>query len=153
VIEEKITIRDMAEADLPEIMKIELDSFPVPWSEGIFLGQLQRPEITDNRVIIVDGEMCGYIASWFGQGELHILSIAVSPERRRRGYAALLLERSLARGREKGCVKVVLEVRESNVPARGFYEKNGFRIIGRRKGYYRETGEDALILEREIEAG
>lgn len=148
-----LTVRGMTAADIPPLLKIELVSFPVPWSVGMFMIQLGLGDETENLVILSGDRLIGYISSWYGYEELHILSIAVAPEDRGGEAAAMLLDEAVEKSREKGCLKVVLEVRVTNGRAIRFYEKHGFTQVGRRKGYYSDSGEDALILEKEIGKG
>jgi len=78
---------------------------------------------------------------------VHITNIAVRPDRRRRGLARNLLGGILEEARQRHLRQVVLEVRPSNTEARTLYESFGFRVVGRRRGYYYDTGEDALVME------
>ena len=145
-----LTLRGMTAADIPPLLKIERVSFPVPWSAGMFMIQLGLSSETENIVILSGEKVIGYISSWYGYEEMHILSIAVAPEERGGGAAEMLLDEAIRKSREKGCLKVVLEVRVSNCRAIRFYEKHGFTQVGSRKGYYSDSGEDALIFDREI---
>ena len=83
-------------------------------------------------------------------GELEILNLAVEPESRRRGHGRRLLLLALQAGRKMGMQKALLEVREHNVAALGLYRACGFVRAGRRRRYYADTGEDALVLERPL---
>lgn len=148
-----LTIRKMIPADIPPLLEIEVVSFPVPWDAAMFNIQLNLSNYSDNLVSLSGDRITGYISSWYGYEELHILSIAVAVADRGGETAAMLLARAVERGRERGCLKVVLEVRESNARAIRFYEKHGFRQVGRRKGYYPDSGEDALILDLDIGSG
>lgn len=147
-----LTLRGMAASDIPPLLKIERVSFPVPWSAGMFMIQLGLSSETENIVILSGESVIGYISSWYGYEEMHLLSIAVAPEERGTGAAEMLLDEAISKSREKGCLKVVLEVRVSNSRAIRFYEKHGFTQVGRRKGYYSDSGEDALIFDKEIGA-
>ncbi len=147
-----LVIREMVEADIPSLLRIEQVSFPVPWTAGIFLTQLQLADRACNLVALRGGRIVGYVSSWYGYEETHVLSIAVEPEERGGWAASLLLSRAESMAQERGCLKAVLEVRVSNERALGFYEKHGYRVVGRRKRYYADSGEDALILERVIGA-
>ena len=80
-------------------------------------------------------------------GELEILNLAVEPAARRRGCGRRLLLLALQAGRKMGMQKAILEVREGNVPALALYRASGFSETGRRRRYYADTGEDALVLE------
>lgn len=98
-------------------------------------------------VIERSGHILGYAVFYFAGFEAHIMNIAVHPGVRRRGLAREMLSRVLALARRKAVEECFLEVRESNIPARGLYEKLGFEAVGRRKGYYQESGEDALVMK------
>ncbi len=145
-----LTIRGMTAADIPLLLKIERVSFPVPWSAGMFMIQLGLSDETENLVILSGDRVIGYISSWYGYEEMHILSIAVAPDDRGGRAAEMLLDEAVKRSVEKGCLKAVLEVRVSNGRAIRFYEKHGFTEVGRRKGYYSDSGEDAIIFDREF---
>ncbi len=141
-----VTIRDLVHADIPAVMSVERRSFRSPWSAGMLILELSRP----SRVALVarSGESrisgCA-IASRYDQA-WHLMKIAVAPEGRRLGTASLLLAAVLDRiGPD---VPVTLEVRPSNLPAIGLYEKFGFAGLGRRPGYYPDNGEDALLMWR-----
>ncbi|OGK88138.1 MAG: ribosomal-protein-alanine N-acetyltransferase [Candidatus Rokubacteria bacterium GWC2_70_16] len=142
-----LSIAPMTLEDLDEVLPIERASFKTPWSRAAF-----RYEITQNRVarcIIAraGSRLVGYLCLWEIGHEIHITNLAVHQECRRRGIARVLLEETLAGGRARGVLLAFLEVRPSNVEALGLYESLGFRVIGQRKGYYFDTGEDALIME------
>jgi ribosomal-protein-alanine N-acetyltransferase len=85
------------------------------------------------------------VALCLGQ-EWEIENIVVDPAFRRQGFANLLLRELLSRASDEGAGRVLLEVRESNQPAQAFYARRGFQIIGRRKNYYRDPEEDAILL-------
>jgi ribosomal-protein-alanine N-acetyltransferase len=94
----------------------------------------------------------GYVCLWEVADEMHVTNIAVHPRQRRRGIGRLLLGSILADGRARDVRVVVLEVRPSNTEAIGLYESFGFRVVGRRRGYYYDTGEDALVMETRLVA-
>ena len=145
-------IRDMSEADIDGVLEIERQSFPTPWSELMFRHQLSLENIAVNLTLVEDDTIIGYAIAWFVFDEIHLLSIAVARDRRRRGYARRILDAVIDLGRERGICRMVLEVRVSNTGAQEFYLRRGFRLIGKRKGYYRESGEDALVMELIIDA-
>lgn len=143
----QITTTAMVLDDLDEVMQIEEDSFPYPWSRRSFRG-----EIMSNRfayyVVAKDGEgrVVGYAGIWILYGEAHITTIAVKPPYRNKGIGSLLMAYLLRKAEEKGADKAFLEVRDSNLVARRIYERFGFEVIGKRKNYY--VDEDALIMIR-----
>ncbi len=140
-------IRDLETDDIPRILAIERVSFITPWTEQMFRSQLRFRDRAITLVLVEDGAITGYVATWIAADEMHLMSIAVSPEARRGGRASTLLAEVLARGTERGCERTLLEVREGNEGARRLYRLHGFREIGRRRGYYEDTGEDAIIME------
>ncbi len=144
-------VREMTESDLPWVMQIERASFPTPWTERIFEQQLLLDDIAINLVLAVGGKVVGYAVSWIAFDEIHLLSIAVDPLVRRRGYGSRLLAEVIRLGAGMGGWRVILEVRTGNAAARKFYEHRGFTVIGTRKRYYADTGEDAVVMELELE--
>jgi ribosomal-protein-alanine N-acetyltransferase len=94
-----------------------------------------------------DTHVVGYLCLWEVADEVHITNVAVRPDARRHGIARGLLGTVLDDARTRGFKVVVLEVRPSNRQAIALYESFGFRVVGRRRGYYYDTGEDALVME------
>jgi ribosomal-protein-alanine N-acetyltransferase len=93
------------------------------------------------------GRLAGYLVAWLAEGAGHIGNLAVIPGERRRGVARHLLADLLDRAGSLRIRSLVLEVRVSNFAAQALYRAHGFRLAGLRRGYYRDTGEDALIME------
>lgn len=140
-----VRMRSMTVDDLPAVLEIEKVSFLAPWTRGMFEQTLSSP-VARSLVAQEAGRVLGYVVFYCGGPEMHIMNIAVHPVARRRGLAFEVLSRVLAFARENDLEECFLEVRESNTPARGLYEKLGFGTVGRRKGYYSESGEDALVM-------
>jgi [ribosomal protein S18]-alanine N-acetyltransferase len=138
----------MRPEDLDQVLAIERASFTMPWSRGAFLYEMQQ-----NRVARCwvgrddDGRVAGYLCLWEVADEVHITNVAVRPDARRQGIARALLSSVLDNARARAFKVVVLEVRPSNHHALTLYESFGFRVVGRRHGYYYDTGEDALVME------
>jgi len=131
----------MEARDLPSAMEIDALSLPRPWSAAIWRGELSSPY--GLYLVIEDrGEVFGQIGVRHVLGELHITTIAVRPEYRRRGHARALIGAALAAFPEASYVH--LEVRPTNVEAIALYESLGFRETGRRPRYYGD--EDALLM-------
>ena len=143
-------IRSMRGTDLPRVMEIELASFTMPWSEATFRGLLRR---TDADIYVADmlGAVAGYAVFWAvtDQGELG--NVAVAAEYRGRGLGRKLVEVVLERAAERGVREIFLEVRRSNEGAQNLYRTFGFFEVGKRKNYYLEPVEDALIMKRVID--
>ncbi len=145
-----LTIERMRASDLDEVLSIERASFTMPWSRGAFLYEMEQNQVARCFVIREEARLIGYICLWEVADELHITNIAVRPDARRRGIGRTLLGRTLDDARSRALRLVVLEVRPSNTEARALYESFGFRVVGRRRGYYYDTGEDALVMEASL---
>jgi ribosomal-protein-alanine N-acetyltransferase len=103
-------------------------------------------------LVALDGEnVVGYIGSQTVMGETDMMNVAVHPEHRRRGIARALIEALVVALRERESSCLTLEVRASNEPAIALYSDLGFGEVGRRRNYYRNPKEDALILRKEWE--
>jgi len=118
----------------------------VPEREGKPLGRSVRRLLRPPRQ---DPGLIGYGGLWVVLDEGHICTLAVRPDWRGRGLGEALLAGLIERGRERGAALMTLEVRVSNVVAQNLYLKYGFRVVGRRTGYYSDNREDALIMTTE----
>ena len=138
-------LRRMESRDLPTVMEIDALSLPRPWSAGIWRGELGSPY--GLYLVIEDGAgIFGHIGVRHVLGELHITTIAVRPEYRRRGHARALIGAALAAYPNAGHVH--LEVRPTNAAAVALYESLGFKTTGRRPRYYGD--EDALLMTLDL---
>jgi ribosomal-protein-alanine N-acetyltransferase len=142
----------MRRADLDRVVEIERESFSIPWSRGAFQYEIEQNRVARCWTGRVDGEVIGYLCLWEIGEEMHITNVAVARAWRRQGIARSMLTEILDDARRRGLRMVFLEVRPTNVEALGLYEALGFHVIGRRKGYYYDTGEDALVMEAELGA-
>ena len=135
----------MTPALLPQAAELERACFSHPWTEQALAEDLDNELLTLLAAVGEDGTLLGYgeVRTVLDEGTLE--RIAVAPECRRRGVAEAILRRFLDDGREK-LAFLTLEVRAGNAPAIGLYEKLGFEVVGRRKNYYREEHEDALLM-------
>ncbi len=140
----------MTEDDLDSVLEIERESFASPWRHEHFLFEIRQNRWAVNRVVRLAGQVVAYMAAWELDDELKINNIAVRAEQRRRGLGRWLLRRILAEARARGCRWASLEVRPSNGPAKRLYEEHGFREVGRRRGYYQQEFEDAIVMEAEL---
>jgi ribosomal-protein-alanine N-acetyltransferase len=138
-----LRLRRLAYGDLPSVIAIERRSFPTPWSLAMFVLELSKPS---GICLAAEGDdgLIGYLVCARYDDVWHLMNVAVQPERRRRGVATELIERLFE---EAGPgARFTLEVRVSNGPAIAMYERFGFRSAGRRRRYYHDNGEDALIM-------
>jgi [ribosomal protein S18]-alanine N-acetyltransferase len=133
--------------DLDDVMAIEEDSFTNPWTRQMFEWDVRNTEVT--RVYVgrtAEASVAAFCSCWLVFDELHIHSLAVRRDLRRRGVASALLCGVLADAARVGARRATLEVRRSNEPALKLYEKLGFIVSGTRPNYYTQPEEDALIL-------
>jgi len=146
---DSVRFRPMTTADLDEVMGIERTSFRFPWSTGFFLQELQ---VACARSILaeIDGRIVGYVLFWLLPGAVDIHNIAVHVNFRRRGIARALMSQVVTEAERQTNVRVILEVRRSNLPAQKLYESMGFATTSIRKGYYSDDGEDALAMSLEL---
>jgi [ribosomal protein S18]-alanine N-acetyltransferase len=148
---EGIEIRSMEEEDLDQILSIEQKSFVEPWSRKLFLETLAF-SLSRNYVLeTASKKILGYANFYVVQHEAHMLNIAVHPEWRKQGLAATLLGHTIRDLSDRGVREFFLEVREGNGDAISLYRKFGFDFIGRRKKYYVETNEDALVMRLQFD--
>lgn len=143
-----VTVRPMTEADLDQVMDLEKAIFASPWRRSFFLSDLDRSQGLS--VVAEDeGVILGYAVAW-GAEETHLANLAVSEVERGKGVGGKLLDEVVAFARRSKAGSMYLEVRVSNTTARKFYAERGFVPTYLRKGYY-ENGEDAVIMERELD--
>lgn len=141
-------IKAMKEAQVPQIAALERVCFSDPWSEKSILSELENP--LSCWLVAMDGErLAGYVGSQTVLGETDMMNLAVDPDYRRKGLGKELILSLIEALRQRGSRCLTLEVRDSNAPARALYEGLGFQEIGRRKNYYRNPKEDALIYKKE----
>jgi ribosomal-protein-alanine N-acetyltransferase len=163
-------LRHMCLEDIPQIVMIDQASFPNPWSPRTYQFEISNRN-TSQMVVLeipdlnpvragglrgavqrllsprIPGVVVGYGGCWLIAGEAHISTIAVHPDFRGQGLGELLLIGMLQRGISLGGEYSVLEVRASNLTAQALYEKYEYKVVGRRKGYYHDNREDALLME------
>ena len=161
----RIYFAPMEQADISQVTEIDRLSFPVPWGSTSY-----EYELTENRaahfIVAVDPSagpwrpkwlgrlmgrrpartVIGYAGFWLVVDEAHIGAIAIHPDRRGQGWGERLLVNLLQRAIEHGAASATLEVRASNHVAQSLYRKYGFEDVGRRKEYYLDNKEYALLM-------
>jgi [ribosomal protein S18]-alanine N-acetyltransferase len=142
-------IRDMTAADIAVVVAIERESYSVPWSEVTFRGLLRRQD-ADTVVATLRDAVIGYAVLWSVLDQAELGNVAVSAAARCGGIGERLVREMLARASARGVREVFLEVRPSNHVARRLYERLGFVQVGRRRNYYQQPVEDALVLRRPV---
>jgi ribosomal-protein-alanine N-acetyltransferase len=168
-----LVIEPMRLAHMPVVMEIERESFSLPWPERAYRHELTRNEFAHYYVLCHSseahasrlvsawrrwrrgilrrptadvGSVIGYGGFWLMYDQAHISTLAVRATQRRQGLGELLLIALLDEARRLGAARATLEVRASNLAAQALYAKYGFQQVGRRKAYYSDNREDALIL-------
>lgn len=140
--------------DVPAVAALERKVFPTPWPASAFVYDLSHNPHSHYHVLRrvapygrspLPGLM-GYGGYWLAADEAHVGTLAVHPQWRGRGLGELLFSAMVREARQAGAAILTLEVRESNQAARGLYAKYGLEVTGRRRAYYTDNGEDALIM-------
>jgi len=148
---DNIEVVRMTGEHLDGVMTIENLSFKIPWSRNAFIDELTTNDMAVYVVAVSGKKIIGYGGLWRILDEGHITNIAVHPEFRRCGAGCRIMDELLKICRESGILSLTLEVRRGNLPAQKLYEKYGFRSEGIRKGYYSDTGEDAIIMWKHLD--
>lgn len=136
--------------DVPAVSQIDKMSFSLPWPEHSF-----QYEVSENRAArcfvaeTEDERIAAMVVSWIIVDELHIATIATHPDFRRQGIGERILKKALIDGKDAGAHLAFLEVRAGNETAQAMYRKFGFEVTGRRPRYYRDNGEDAILMTLE----
>lgn len=141
-----MVIRRMILEDLPAVVELDQMSFSLPWPERSFRFELTENPASRCWVVELDGRIVGMLVAWMLVDEAHIATLATHPDHRRRGIARELLAHVLRSMAREGAVSSLLEVRESNTAAQSMYRQFGYEAVGRRKRYYKDTDEDAILM-------
>lgn len=139
-------LRRLTYSDLPQVIAIERRAFPTAWSLAMFVLELSKPSGVC-LAALRDGKIVGYLICSKYDTVWHVMNVAVDPDVRRQRVATSLLDELLRRIGDPEA-RYTLEVRPSNSGAIELYERYGFRSAGRRRRYYQDNGEDALIMWR-----
>lgn len=163
-------MRHMQMEDIPQVLGIDQASFPIPWSRRTYEHEIENRGTAQMIVVETNhsttparsglwgwfqqwrsprsnSRILGYGGCWLIAGEAHISTIAVHPEFRGQGLGELLLAGMLQRAITLQADYSVLEVRVSNETAQALYRKYEYEVVGRRRRYYRDNDEDALLME------
>jgi len=131
---------------IERVVEIEKKSFPAPWSSSAFIDHLKHPEFAKYIVAIVDKLVVGYVGLFFGGDYGQITNLAVDTDYQHLGIGTELLNVIISFALTRNISTISLEVRVSNSNAQELYKNFGFNYVGRRQGYYQETGEDAYVM-------
>ena len=130
---------------LQKILEIEELSFQSPWSVRALKSEIENP-VSHLWAVITGKATSGYICFWMFDREIQLMNMAVHPHARGRGLGHYLLKKMIEAGISKGMRQIWLEVRPSNVVAKGLYQSLGFKEAYRRPGYYPDNREDAIVM-------
>jgi ribosomal-protein-alanine N-acetyltransferase len=139
-------IRWMIRRDMAEVLEIECDGFEFPWSEEDFIRCLRQRNCIGMVAEHAD-RVVGFMIYELHKTRLHLLNFAVAKDVGRRGIATQMLGKLVAKLSSQRRTRIVLEVRETNLPAQLFFRKLGFRAVSVLRDFYDDTTEDAYLMQ------
>jgi ribosomal-protein-alanine N-acetyltransferase len=137
--------------DVPELLAIEVEQFPEPWTRAMLLDEITNTETRRYTVAIEAKKIIGYLGVMYVLDELHVNTIGTLPGHEGKGVATSLMDEAWAVAKERGVLRATLEVAVTNTRAQSLYARFGFAPVGVRKNYYERTKEDALVLWADVE--
>ncbi len=144
-----LLIRKMTEQDMPVVHEIDVSSFSLPWPERSFYFEMTGNPVSRCWVAELDGRVAAMMVIWMIVDEAHIATIATHPDFRRQGIASQILKYGLDAAVREGAKRAFLEVRAGNDAAKAMYRRFGFVEDGLRPHYYKDNGEDAILMTLE----
>jgi ribosomal-protein-alanine N-acetyltransferase len=141
----------MTEARLADVVAAEERAYEHPWTHGNFADSLRSGY--QAQVLVADDALLGYFVAMKGVDEVHLLNITVVPEHQSQGWGRIMLDAIALWARGQGAQWLWLEVRTSNERAQRIYERQGYRRVGERKGYYPAADgrrEDAIVMSLKL---
>ncbi len=141
---DKVLLAPMQICHLTGVAEIERLVFSNPWQQSDFKSALER-ENAYCRIVVVDGQLMGYVVGFFINKEFHLADFSIHPNQQRKGFGQRVLDILCSELHDLSQV-ISLEVRMSNVAAIELYKKNGFQTMAIRKNYYAQPQEDALVM-------
>ena len=151
-------IEPMTTHDLLEVVEIEEACRLSLWGWDSYYAELSRPEaimIVARRARadrLTDHALYGFLSARVSAQELHVNNIGVHDAARRRGVGNALMRTAVASAVRQGARAAILEVRAGNVAAQSLYRRYGFEVVGRRRQYYRDPPEDALLMRASLKS-
>ena len=140
----------LSDSLIPILQEIEHEAYPEPWTGGMFRDEMRNQHSYFFVAYLAD-ELIGYSGYWLLVDVAHVTTVTVSNEQRGNGLGREQMRHLIQSATEVGAKTMTLEVRESNATAINLYNGFGFKQIGRRRGYYSKSGEDALVMELSLE--
>ncbi|MDR2116989.1 MAG: ribosomal protein S18-alanine N-acetyltransferase [Planctomycetaceae bacterium] len=142
----KVYVRWMVRRDFSEVLAIEQSCFEFPWKEEDFIHCLQQRNCI-GMVAEYEGRVVGFMIYEVPKNRIHLLNIATAPEFQRRGVAGQMIQKLVSKLINQRRSRIVLEVRETNLPALVFFRASGFRATVVIKNFYDDMNEDAYVLQ------
>jgi len=142
----EVHIVPMRRRHLKDVIAIEEQVYPRPWTTTLFLGELAIKGTRSYNIARIGRRLVGYVGLMMTLDDGHITTIAVDPSLQRGRIGTRLLLAATEDALERGARALTLEVRVSNTGAQALYQRFGFEAVGTRKGYYTETNEDAIVM-------
>jgi ribosomal-protein-alanine N-acetyltransferase len=141
-----VHVRWMIRRDMPEVLAIEEDSFEFPWYEDDFLRCLRQRNCI-GMVAEASERIMGFMVYELHKNRLHVLNFAVHPQYRRRGIGTQMARKLIGKLSFDRRSRILLEIRETNLPAQLFFRSLGFRAVSVLRGFYEDTPEDAYLMQ------
>jgi len=142
----EMNIREMVVEDIPAILEIDASSFTTPWTAEVYYNELTNNEYAKYFVVASPDDIVGYIGLWIVMDDAQVTNIAIKPAYRGYKIGEKLFGFALSYLMRQNVERLSLEVRESNKVAQNLYKKFGLVTGGIRKNYYKDDGEDALLM-------
>jgi ribosomal-protein-alanine N-acetyltransferase len=143
---QRTVIEEMTLDDISVVQEIEREIFLTPWPRNAYRRELLQNKMASYIVLRDRDEIIGYAGLWKMHDEAHVTTVGVRRADQGRGYGMALMVALIDRAYALNSRWMTLEVRASNYGAMAMYEKLGFKVIGRRRGYYTDDGEDAVVM-------
>lgn len=150
---EKMTLRRMMLQDVDQVLEVEHRCFTSPWSRQAFVTELVDNRLAEYIVLEYENRVIGYVGVWLVIDEGHITNVAVDPTFRGKHLGEYLMRTVMDNCAARGMRRITLEVRLTNTVAQNLYEKLGFISVGKRRGYYTDNNEDAIIMWADLPSG
>jgi ribosomal-protein-alanine N-acetyltransferase len=147
----RVHIRWMIRRDMPEVLSIEEESFEFPWAEQDFIRCLQQRNCI-GMVAEHEDRVVGFMIYELHKTRIHVLNFAVGSEARRQDVGSQMVAKLVAKLSPQRRNRIVLEVRETNLPAQLFFRENGFRAVSVLRAYYEDSPEDAYLMQYRFRA-
>lgn len=148
-----MVLRRMMLQDVEQVLRVEQRCFTAPWSRQAFVTELVDNRLAQYLVLEHEGVVVGYIGVWLVIDEGHITNVAVDPDYRGQHLGEYLMRSAMANCAAQGMQRITLEVRATNAVAQNLYTKLGFVAVGKRRGYYTDNNEDAVIMWADLVGG